>query len=278
MKLPYLPPWYRIATEGARVVLEYGQRIVCMEGTAAEHLVPALLPLLDGTRTVDEIVAILGEPVRPAVENALAELDDHGLVAEGPPYGDDLPRPVAGSVELLTALRPGTRVVDTAVVLGSCSVGVVGGGGAGLEAARLLRVGGVRVERLGRLECVDLVVCAPAAGELPRLPEWNAQALASAQPWLQVLPFDGRYATVGRSTSRVTQAATSASAGVAARISVRPKTSPCSMWFPLPTRRRRHSMPCSAPSHRSVRSTGSFSATTTRRPPSTPWGRSRPSR
>ena len=94
-------------------------------------------------------------------------------------------------------MRPGTRVVDTGAALGSCSVGVLGDGCAGLEAARLLRLGGVRVERLGRPEGVDLVVCAPAAGDLPRLPEWNAEALASSQPWLQVLPFDGRYATVG---------------------------------------------------------------------------------
>jgi bacteriocin biosynthesis cyclodehydratase domain-containing protein len=32
---------------------------------------------------------------------------------------------------------------------------------------------------------------------LPALGDWNGQALAIGQPWLQVLPFDGRYASVG---------------------------------------------------------------------------------
>jgi bacteriocin biosynthesis cyclodehydratase domain-containing protein len=198
MNLPYLPPWYRIATGAGTVMLEYGQRIVCLEGAAAERLVPVLLPLLDGRRTVDEIIALLGDPARPAVENALAELAARGLLEEGPPLDDDLPRPTASCIELLSALRPGTRVADTGVALGACSVGIVGDGGAGLEAARLLRAGGVRVERLARIDgAVDLVVCTPAAAELPRLSEWNECALASSQAWLQVLPFDGRYATVG---------------------------------------------------------------------------------
>jgi bacteriocin biosynthesis cyclodehydratase domain-containing protein len=44
---------------------------------------------------------------------------------------------------------------------------------------------------------VELVVGAPAPAELPCLGTWNRQALSSGQPWLQVLPFDGRYASVG---------------------------------------------------------------------------------
>ena len=54
--LPYLPPWYRVVSGEGKVVLEFGQRIVNLEGRAAERLLPALLPLLDGTRAVDEIV------------------------------------------------------------------------------------------------------------------------------------------------------------------------------------------------------------------------------
>jgi bacteriocin biosynthesis cyclodehydratase domain-containing protein len=197
VNLPYLPPWYRIAAGSAKVVIEYGQRVVCFEGAAAELLLPVLLPLLDGMRTVEEIIVMLGEPARPAVENALARLVDHGLLVEGPPLATELPRPVAGSVELLTSLRVGTGVGDTAAALGARSVGVVGDGGSGVEAARFLRTAGVEVERLDRIAGADLVVCAPTAAELPHLPEWNGQALATSQPWLQILPFDGRYATAG---------------------------------------------------------------------------------
>ena len=109
MNLPYLPPWYRIAAGSAKVVVEYGQRIVCFEGAAAELLLPVLLPLLDGMRTVEEIVVMLGEPARPAVENALARLVDHGLLVEEPGVGRD-PR-VGGVLLLHLACRLDRRVV-----------------------------------------------------------------------------------------------------------------------------------------------------------------------
>jgi bacteriocin biosynthesis cyclodehydratase domain-containing protein len=197
--LPFLPPWYRVATGPGKVVIEHGQRIVCLEGRAADRLLPALLPLLDGMRTVDEIVCALGEPARPAVEHALGELASHGLLTEGPPLPRELPAPVSGTAELLTSLRPGGRpLAETAGVVAGCSVAVVGEGTAGLETGRLLRSGGVKIDRAGGIEAgPDLTVCAPSAAELPRLRDWNAQALESRLPWLQVLPFDGRYASLG---------------------------------------------------------------------------------
>ena len=197
--LPLLAPWYRVANGEGKVVLEHGQRIVSLEGRAAERLLPALLPLLDGRRTVGEIVQALGEPARPAVEHALRVLAEHGVLEQGPPLDDGLAAPAAGTVELLASLRPGGRpLVETAAAVAGCSVAVVGGGAAGGEAARLLRAGGVHVEPAGTIAVgVDLTVCAPSGAELPRLREWNAQALEARAPWLQVLPFDGRYASLG---------------------------------------------------------------------------------
>jgi bacteriocin biosynthesis cyclodehydratase domain-containing protein len=43
----------------------------------------------------------------------------------------------------------------------------------------------------------DLVVAAPSGEELPRLKRWNARAIATRSPWLQLLPFDGLIAAVG---------------------------------------------------------------------------------
>ena len=196
--LPYLAPRYRVACCSGKVVLEYGDRVVCLEGGAADRLVPALLPLLDGTRTVDEVVAVLGEAVRPAVENVLQELCAHAVLEAGPPP-PELPRPSAGATELLAALRSGTATcADTAAAVAECSVGLVGGGASGLETARLLRAAGAGVEWAEELGGgVEVVVCAPCPSELPRLSEWNDQALERRQPWLQVLPFNGRYAAVG---------------------------------------------------------------------------------
>jgi bacteriocin biosynthesis cyclodehydratase domain-containing protein len=197
--LPYLAPWYRVAMDDERVVLEHGQRIVCLEGRAATVLVPVLLPLLDGTRSVDEIVEILGEPARPAVVAALERLDEHDVLLDGPPLPSDLPAPVAATAELLASLRPGRISIEHASrCLGDRLVAVVGDGLGAVEIGRLLRQSGVSIGRADTVSAdVDLAICAPAPSQLPLLSEWNRQALEVQQPWLQVLPFDGRYGSVG---------------------------------------------------------------------------------
>jgi bacteriocin biosynthesis cyclodehydratase domain-containing protein len=197
--LPYLPPWYRLARSPGKLLLEYGQRVVCLEGGAADRLLPSLLALLDGTRTVEEIVVSLGSPVRPAVEKALDELAAHGLLVEGPPATAALPPPVAGAAELLSSLRPeACTLAETVASVEACNIAVLGGGAAGVEAARLLRSAGAEVTRAGSMSAgAGLVLAAPAAAELPALPGWNAKALEVRRPWLQVLPFDGRYGAVG---------------------------------------------------------------------------------
>ena len=197
--LPHLAPWYRISAEDEKVVLEYGQRIVCLEGRAAAVLVPVLLPLLDGTRTLDDIAAVLGEPARPAIETALERLDAHDLLLDGPPLRADLPAPASDTAEMLASLRPGQVAPrEVAAALGSRTAAVVGTGSAAAEVGRLLRQSGVVVERCEAISAgVDLAICAPAPAQLPMLGEWNRQALGSSQAWLQILPFDGRYASIG---------------------------------------------------------------------------------
>lgn len=197
--LPYLAPWYRVATTKDQVVLEYGQRIVCLTGRAGAVLMPVLLPLLDGTRTFDEIVEVLGRPVQPAVEAALERLAEHDLLLDGPPLADDVPLPVSATSELLATQRPGElEPRDVAASLGSSCVAVVGSGPSAVEVGRQLAQSGVLVRRDETLSGrADLVVCVPAPTQLPALVQWNRQALALRQTWLQVLPFDGRYAAVG---------------------------------------------------------------------------------
>jgi bacteriocin biosynthesis cyclodehydratase domain-containing protein len=197
--LPYLAPWYRVSIGTGKIVLEHAQRTVSLEGKATERLLPVLLPLLDGRRTVDEIVQVLGPPVRPAVEHALSALAEHGVLEAGPPLPDGLPRPVVGTAELLASLRPGSRpIAETGAAVASCSVAVVGAGAAGVEAARLLRSGGVEVQHAFAIEAgVDLTICAPSETERSRLTDWNTRALDARAPWLQVLAFDGRYASIG---------------------------------------------------------------------------------
>lgn len=201
---PLLKPWYRLARAGDRLALEYGQTVVSLEGKAVSRLLPVLLPLLDGTRTAEEIAAYLGEPVAPAVRRALAVLAEHGVVTEGPPLPRDAPRPIAQTVESLAAASASERpIADAWDSLRRAEVAIVGSGSLAEELARLLRLSGVAEIRRGEwpaaeaLESAELALAAPRPDELPRLEQWNRLALRAGSPWLQVLPFDGRCAVIG---------------------------------------------------------------------------------
>src|SRR5579864_5579639 len=116
---PLLKPWYRVSAEGGRSVLRYAGSVLEFEGAAAQRLIPHLLPLLDGTRTVDDVAAELGEKVRPAVEHALTLMRAHDLLTEPSPPGAD-----SRCAELLAATTGNTiadvharlRVADACVI------------------------------------------------------------------------------------------------------------------------------------------------------------------
>ncbi len=158
-------------------------------------LLPALLPLLDGTRTVDEVVARLGEPARPAVELALGLLDTNGLLTEGPGTEPGAP-PSSSALAALYGIAPSAAVER----LRLASVAVVGDSGTAEVVARLLRSAGVGAVVRGGwdgVEEADLVVVAPSAVELPGVPSWNGLALERGIRWLGMRPFDGLVASVG---------------------------------------------------------------------------------
>jgi bacteriocin biosynthesis cyclodehydratase domain-containing protein len=200
---PLLKPWYRLAREEDRVLFHYGESLLTLEGKAAARLLPALLPLLDGTRTVDEIVAYLGEPVRPAIDKALLLFQEHFLLTSGPL--PDAVEPQRRTAEFLAATDAADRSIgETLETLGAARAGVIGSGPLAEEVARLLRISGVGgLERLswdapaGPEASLDLVLAAPSGEELPRLAAWNRSALVAGLPWLQLLPFDGRFLAIG---------------------------------------------------------------------------------
>jgi bacteriocin biosynthesis cyclodehydratase domain-containing protein len=200
---PALKPWYRLLKDDERLLLQYGETVVSFEGRAVRRLLPALLPLLDGTRSLDEIVQIVGPPVRRAVEQALALLDQHGLLTEA--AAGTLAESERRSADFLAATDPaGRSPAALLAAIRAARVAVAGSGSLALEVASSLRRSGVRdVEQLplaapsaepGRFE---LIVAAPEGEELPSLSEWNRSALAVGIPWLQVLPFDGHFCAVG---------------------------------------------------------------------------------
>ena len=191
---PLLKPWYRLSAEGGRSVLRYAGSVLEFEGAAAERLLPHLLPLLDGTRTVDDVAAELGETVRPAIEHALTLLRAHDLLTEPSPPGVD-----ARCAELLAATT-GETIADVHARLRTAEACVIGTGRVAEPLGRILQASGiVGVERRDWDDEPggELVVAVPSSAELARLEEWNQRALETGTTWIQVLPFDGRLAAVG---------------------------------------------------------------------------------
>jgi bacteriocin biosynthesis cyclodehydratase domain-containing protein len=192
---PLLTPWYRLAGDGERLLLEHGQALVVLEGAAVAALLPALLPLLDGTRTGAELVAELGEAASPALELALETLGEYGLLVEGPDVEPGRRAAAWGIASLLDA-SPGA----VAARLADARVDVVGSSPAGAAVARLLRAAGVdRVSCAGweSSRAVELTVVTPCPEEAGELDGWNRRANARGARWLPVLPWDGRLAAIG---------------------------------------------------------------------------------
>jgi bacteriocin biosynthesis cyclodehydratase domain-containing protein len=202
-----LKPWLRTACHDDRVLLEDGDRVVDLSGGAARTLVPALLPLLDGTRTAEMIVAALGSPVAAAVELALTELARHGVLVEGDGESTLSDRGIA---DLLAVLDRGASPATLRSELGHQTVAVVGAGSVAEALVGLLRSSGLGdvVHLMVRdgdpdapialaLRTAELTIAAPAASEPALLERVNDAALCCARPWLQLVPFDGCRAVIG---------------------------------------------------------------------------------
>ncbi len=197
-QLPLLDPWYRIAQSDGTLALEYGQSVVVFEGESATRLLPELLPLLDGTRGLDDVQAAFGASAAPAIANALALLARHGLLSEGPAVGSGS---AAGTASVLSATG-GRRAAPAAVFrsLGKTCVDVVGSSRLVEDVARcLLRSGVGGVIRVGWDDRPSdaLAIVAPRPEELPLLAGWSEAAIKADTSWIPVLPFDGRMAAIG---------------------------------------------------------------------------------
>lgn len=84
LRKPKLRPYFNIIPmDGERVQLRSARKVMLLRGKLASTLLPELLPYLDGTYTVDEIVAHLSDFPESAVRRALHLLTQRGLLEEG---------------------------------------------------------------------------------------------------------------------------------------------------------------------------------------------------
>ena len=184
MLQPLLTHWYRVVSDGDRLLLEHGESVVAFEGAAVRSLLPALLPLLDGTRSIDDIVGALGEPVREAVVRAAEMLAAHGLLVDGPPAG--APAQAVARVVGIAPAEARARLAAARVAIAGVDNTVI---------SSLLRRAGVeRVESYAGNSDVDLVI--GFAGDVD-LRELNRACVEARTPLLPIALFNGRHTLVG---------------------------------------------------------------------------------
>lgn len=194
-----LKPWYRVQQSEDHLTFHYADSVVSVKGRAASTILPALLPLLDGRHTVQEIQEAVGEELGALVAPAIGLLDREGLLIDGSiPQADTAQ---ARTVVFLASIGGAGSPSDVEERI-VCTVAVLGSSNLAAEIYRTFQASGLACARAGAPqsfgdERYDLVVVAPSPQEEPALRVINDRARSLRQPWMQVLPYDGRAAVVG---------------------------------------------------------------------------------
>lgn len=156
MKRPRFPSHARLQPlpgdgGGEAVLLLTERRELRLSGAGLTGFCERVVPLLDGTRTIEEICASVGDAVpADAIRECLRLLDEHGLLEDG--ADEALPAGVRARLEpQLNFLREfGYDVAAAQDRLARATVTLFGLGGAAAAAALGLAAAGV-----GTLRCVD---------------------------------------------------------------------------------------------------------------------------
>ena len=196
---PSLKPWYRVYFHDEQVIFHYGDSVVCLNGQTAATIIPRLLPLLDGRHSMDEIALVAGGDAKVA-RAAVSLLDRFELLMDGVAPKED--SAAARTAVFLSSIGGASVTEDVAQRLAAARISVLGSSNVAGEILRGLHLSGSGSADVASfsnfaLSDADLVIVAPTISEVPRLRELNACAIGKRQPWLQVLPYDGRFAAIG---------------------------------------------------------------------------------
>jgi bacteriocin biosynthesis cyclodehydratase domain-containing protein len=199
---PEVKPWLKRANDGTRFAFEYAHVVRVLEGEAVQYLLPVVLPLLDGKRTLAEISAQVGDEFEEPIRALLKALSDHDLLVDGVSSWERASPKTRETIEYLAA-TPAASASRAAIREAVCSASVqlIGTSSAGDEVGRALERSGIDVGRLDWDEhprpSVALVIVAPSPAETPQLSLWNEAALQSTVAWTHILPYNGAVAIVG---------------------------------------------------------------------------------
>ena len=134
------------------------RKSIVLKGHSFREFARAVVPLLDGTRKIEDIhAATEGLFQRADLDAALSMLAEQGVVVEGAALDGGLPARLRPQTNYLLEMSPDATAAQTRLT--AASVVIFGMGGAGASVARALAVAGV-----GRIICVDAAMGGPADG------------------------------------------------------------------------------------------------------------------
>ncbi|WP_147681007.1 TOMM precursor leader peptide-binding protein [Actinomyces ruminicola] len=206
---PLLLPWRDYTIFHDRLVLRHGDGVVVFEGRASTTLLPDLMKLLDGSRSVAQLIDELGTQIEPAITAALTKLNSHGLLMSGSAKAER-ESPSVRTAIALTELVPGTPG-DMVSVENAISAGrfvIIGDGTLADVIGTLLEQSGVsraiRVEENANFDLLTSrelnghrLIVAPGSPLSSAFSKVNQWALREKRDWLQVIPYDGKAAFLG---------------------------------------------------------------------------------
>jgi bacteriocin biosynthesis cyclodehydratase domain-containing protein len=184
-------------------VFSYGRSTVEINGTKAEEVLAALLPMLDGNHGIDEILARFPAGDRQLLIETMELMSRRELLLDGP-LTSHKPGSIKASTFLQAAIGTTMHPSRGAVALESTNVGIVGPSRTASLVRDLLLDAGIQIltadsdaQLHSLIDQVAILLVAPSLPDHERLSAINLQCLETRTTWLPILPFDGEFAVVG---------------------------------------------------------------------------------
>lgn len=199
----FIPPWYRIRADENTLVFRHGEGYTVFEGASVVPAVKAVAEKLLETKDSDKTIEAFDESSRPVAREIINKFVQLHVAIET--CGDQSPTAMSlmekiGGIISMEEIESSLQKQRVAVVSDHTLPEV-----AAAVLKRLLEdvvfVDEISPENadaeLGNIEQERMIICAPSSENSKLLSTVNRWALKNSRSWMQVLPFNGTYATVG---------------------------------------------------------------------------------